>query len=157
MLAFTYKALALVGAMGAINNNLYLALRQKQWDAGDDLNPVILAKMDAGGNVLDNVLVPSTSSRPAFFMRGTTELYLAFSSDNRNNTTIIKVESLLRNSIPYQDVALFGNYLTVCPRSSNLQFVNWTGGTTGVRVSSMNFGQKTSTDVMVALMLVLGI
>lgn len=146
------------GSMATINGDLFLALRQENWDTSDELNPVVLARLDAGGNVLENILVPSTTSRPAFFMRGTTELYLAYSTDTRFNTVIMRIDPAnLKNSYPVQDIPFYGNYLTIFPRSLNLQYVCFTLGTTGVRVSSMNFGQRDSNFVMNALMDIISI
>jgi len=140
------------GAMGAINGNLFLALRQLNSDY------LIFLKMDALGNILEEQVIPGKPSRAHFFKRGTTELHLAFSSNSfggipRLNTVIMRVDPVnLKDSIPMQDVPFYGNYLTVAPRSMNLQFISFTTGTTGVNLSSMNYGQKSAQDVMTAVM-----
>ncbi len=141
------------GAMGAINGNLFLALRQLNSDH------LIFLKMDALGNILEEQVIPGKPSRANFFKRGTTELHLAFSSNSfggipRLNTVIMRVDPVnLKDSIPMQDVPFYGNYLAVAPRSMNLQFISFTTGTTGVNLSSMNYGQKSAQDVMTAVMI----
>ena len=142
------------GAMGSLGGNLYLALRQVS--IGSD-TPLILAKMDSSANVSEYVCIPSVSSRPSFFMHGTTELYLAFSTDERRNTVLMYIDSVLSKSVPMQDIAGYGNYLTVTPRTANLQFISFTTGTTGIRVSSMNGLQKTSDEIMSAFVEKIGL
>ena len=139
------------GAMAGYEGYLFLALRQEDLDMNDDVNPMILAKMDKDGNVLENVLIPSISSRPSFFKRGTTELYLAYPTKDRTNTVCLKVENNLKDSVPYQDIPTGGNYVQVAPRTANLQYVVRTQGSTGIRVSSMNGMQKNPTDIMLDL------
>lgn len=142
------------GAMGTYDNKLYLALRQKKVH---ETVPLILAKLGSDGVVEDTVLLPSVSSRPTFFERGTTELYLGFSSDNRYTTTLLHINSNIAESVPMQDIPNSGNYLVVAPRTANLQFVVFTAGTTGLRVSSMNGLQRTPSEVMNAFVTSLNI
>ncbi len=145
------------GAMGSINGNLFLALRQLNSDY------LIFLKMGPDGAVLDEQIIPANASRPHFFKRGTTELHLAFSANSfggipRVNTIIMQVDPVnLKYSIPKQDVAFFGNYMSIAPRSMNLQFISFTTGTTGVTLSSMNYGQKSTQDVMTSIMNVISI
>jgi hypothetical protein len=136
------------GAMAGFKGNLYLALRQKSSNAEDDTVPMILAKLDTTGTVLQNILLPSVSSRPCFFKRGTTELYLAYPTENRHNTICLKVAENLIDSIPYVDIAVSGNYVNVEPRTQNLQFIVYTAGTTGLVVSSTNSFQNTVDNIM---------
>jgi len=145
------------GAMGSLGSYMYLALRQMDNNDKLDINPIILARLDANCNVVDCVLVPGNASRSSFFMRGTTELYLAFPTDGRGTTVLMKVSTNLRDSIPLQDIPTGGNYVQVSPRTSNLQFVVRTSGSAGIRVSSMNGLQLNSVSVMTAFNTVMGL
>ena len=144
------------GAMGQLGGELYLALRQVA-DPLRDVTPLILAKLDSECNVIDYVLVPSISSRPDFFNRGTTELYLAFATNDRTNTVLLNISPKLRDSIPLQDITTGGNYVQICPRTATMQFVIRTGGTTGVRISSMNGLAKDENSCMSLLIDALGV
>lgn len=145
------------GALGALSGYLYLALRQSDTDATQDLNPLFLIKIDTSHNVVDVVTVPSCQSRPSFFMRGTTELYLAYPVDNRLSTTLLKIGTYdLKDSVPLQDIPTGGNYVQVAPRTSNMQFVVRTQGSTGIRVSSMNGLQLTNLNIMTSFNTAMG-
>lgn len=127
------------GAMLGWRNNLYLALRQKT-NSKSDTTPLIFARLDAAGQVLENVCVPSISSRPSFFKRGTNYAYLVFPTNFREKTVCINIYSdgKLTDSLPVMDIATGGNYVQIEQRTQGLQFVVRTQGTTGLRVSSMN-------------------
>lgn len=143
------------GAMAGFNGYLYLALRQINNSAGD-ATPMIFAKMNTDGTIIQNILLPSISSRPSFFKRGTTALYLAFPTNNRLNTVCLNVSEKLEDSTPHQDIATGGNYVQIAPRTENLQFVVRTQGTTGLRISAMNGMQKSKETVMIDVCTALG-
>lgn len=135
-------------SMGALGSNLYMAMRQIDLDPSTDINSTILAKLDASCNVLDWVEIPSCTSKAEFYLKNSSELYLAFPTDNRQNSIILQINSTLRNSIPLQDMPTWGNYVSIAQRdSSNLQFVVRTlgSGVQGLRVSSMSSGIVSST------------
>lgn len=143
------------GAMAGFNGYLYLALRQIN-NSTEDVTPMIFAKMNTDGTITQNILLPSISSRPSFFKRGTTALYLAFPTNDRTNTVCLNVSEKLENSTPHQDIATGGNYVQVTPRTPGLQFVVRTQGTTGLRISAMNGMEKSKATVMLDVCKALG-
>jgi hypothetical protein len=137
-------------SMGALGSNLYMAMRQIDLDPNSDVNSMILSKLDSSCNVLDWVEVPSITSRPEFYPRGTTELFLAFPTNARTNTVLLAIDPILRNSRPVQDMPTWGNYVSIAQRGSGstLQFAVRTfgSGVQGLRLSSMNANSVSSTS-----------
>lgn len=137
-------------SLGTLGSFMYMAMRQIELDTSADVNPIILAKLDASLNVVDWVEVPSCTSRPEFYLKGTTELYLVFPTDNRQNSVLLLIDPVLRNSRPVQDMPIWGNYTSIAQRGagSSLQFAVRTQGSTGLRASSMNANNIASTAIM---------
>ena len=135
------------GAMGALGSNLYLALRQTDKDVTHAVNPIVLAKLNTSGEVIDYVLLPGTTSRPSFYKRGTTELFLICPTENRVNAMCLKVSSALKDTYPLFDFCIGGNYTQCFPKSDKVFYTVRTQGTTGIRVgkylhdTSANIGQ----------------
>lgn len=127
------------GAIGTLNGNLYLALRQLDLDSIAELNPMILAKLDSNGNVDSYVLAPSTTSRPSFFNRGTTQLYFCMPTNNRTNTIVLEIGKNIKDSVPKFDFVVGGNYLSCCSKSVSVFYYVRTQGKTGLRLGMFNY------------------
>jgi hypothetical protein len=135
-------------SMGTLGSNMYMAMRQIDLNPSSDVKPMILAKLDSSCNVLDWVEVPSLVSRPEFFSRNASELFLAFPTNSRLNTVLLLIDPVLRNSRPVQDMAGWGNYVSIAQKTGNsLQFAvkTYGAGSQGIRISSMYAGSMPST------------
>ena len=122
-------------SMGTDGKYLFVAIRQYQQDNGISVVPLVLARMDTYGNVLDSVLLPSCSSKPDFFRKGT-YLILCMSTNNRVNSELVilpRYGEPLRNSRCVQTLSV-GNYVSIYPVTTEFQFISYTNGTTGCRV-----------------------
>lgn len=137
-------------SLGTLGSFMYMAMRQIDLDPLSDLNPILLSKLDSSLNVVDWAEVPSITSRPDFFSKSPTELYLVVPNNTRKNSNLLLIDPVLRDSRPLQDTPYWGNYVSVAQLGggSTVQFAVRTLDASGIKLSSMNVNTITNFNAM---------